>query len=141
MAGRRRFRQAAGPGGIRTQRYPEFAPGDRGETTDRLEARREANSDWLDACDQVDARIDPDDDYPRNYAGCIRAVLNDGSVVEERQPHLRGGAREPLERDALIRKCAANLDYAGADPSLAAATAEWADGLERNTEAVRAPWA
>ena len=29
----------------------------------------------------------------------------------------------------------------GADPSLAAAIAEWADGLERNTEAVRPPWA
>ena len=62
-------------------------------------------------------------------------------VVEERQPHLRGGAREPLERDALIRKCAANLDYTGANPSLAEAIAEWADGLERTTEAVRPPWA
>ena len=62
MARRRRFRQAVGPGGLRTQRYPESAPGDRGETTDRLEARRTANSDWLDTCDQVDAQIDPDDD-------------------------------------------------------------------------------
>ena len=62
MARRGRFRQAARPGGLRTQRYPEFAPEDRGETTDRLEARRTADSDWLDACDQVDARIDPDDE-------------------------------------------------------------------------------
>ena len=85
-------------------------------------------------------RIDPHDEYPSNYAGCIRAVLNDGAVVEERQPHLRGGAREPLGRDALIRKCAANLDHAGVDPRLAAAIAEWADGLERDTAAGRPPW-
>ena len=62
MARRGRFRQAVGPGGLRTQRYPESPAGDRGETTDRQEARRTANSDWLDACDQVDARIDPDDE-------------------------------------------------------------------------------
>ena len=99
------------------------------------------DSEVLALSNRVVYRIDPGDEYPRNYTGCIRAVLNDGSVVEERQPHLRGGAREPLKRDALIRKCAANLDYAGADPRLAAAIAEWADGLERNTEAVRPPWA
>ena len=62
MARRGRSRQAVRPGGVRTQRYPEFAPGDRGETTDRLEARRGAESDRLDACDQVDAAIDPDDE-------------------------------------------------------------------------------
>ncbi len=95
----------------------------------------------LAVSNRVVYRIDPDDEYPRNYAGCIRAVLNDGSVVEERQPHLRGGAREPLARDALIRKCAANLAHAGADPRLAEAIAEWADGLARNTEPVRPPWA
>ncbi len=62
MARRGRFRQAVGPGRLRTQRLPESPAVDRGETTDRLEARRTANSDWLDACDQVDARIDPDDE-------------------------------------------------------------------------------
>ena len=103
--------------------------------------RNPPNAYAANLSNRVVYRIDPDDEYPRNYTGCIRAVLNDGSVVEERQPHLRGGAREPLARDALIRKCAANLDYAGADPRLAAAIAEWADGLERNTEAVRPPWA
>ena len=36
--------------------------------------------------------IDPDNPYPNNFTGHIRAVLNDGSVVEERQPHFRGGA-------------------------------------------------
>ena len=90
---------------------------------------------------RVGYRVDPDDEYPRNYTGRIRAVLTDGSVVEERQPHLRGGAREPLGRDALIRKCAANLEYGGADPGLAEAIADWADGLEGGDDDVRPPWA
>jgi len=33
--------------------------------------------------------------YPKNFTGHIRAVLKDGRVVEERQPHMRGGAQEP----------------------------------------------
>ncbi|MFL5090091.1 MAG: MmgE/PrpD family protein, partial [Xanthobacteraceae bacterium] len=37
--------------------------------------------------------IDPDNPYPNNYTGHIRATLRDGSVVEDRQPHLRGGAQ------------------------------------------------
>ena len=79
MARRGRFRQAAGPGGVRTQRYPEFAADDRGQTTDRLEARRDADSDWLDTCDQVDARIDPDDEsLPRR-----RRLRTHGDLVYE----------------------------------------------------------
>ena len=50
------------PGGYRTQRYPAPAPEDRGETTDRIEARRESQSDWLDSCDQADAAIHEDDE-------------------------------------------------------------------------------
>src|SRR5436309_5023942 len=34
--------------------------------------------------------IDPQNPYPKNYTGHIRATLRDGSVVEDRQPHLRG---------------------------------------------------
>ncbi|MGB9000869.1 MAG: MmgE/PrpD family protein, partial [Pseudolabrys sp.] len=42
--------------------------------------------------------IDPDNPYPNNFTGHIRAVLNDGTVVEERQAHFRGGVHEPLSR-------------------------------------------
>ena len=45
---------------------------------------------------KVRYRIDPDNPYPRNFTGHIRATLADGRVVEERQPHMRGGAHEPL---------------------------------------------
>src|SRR5579859_3360941 len=34
--------------------------------------------------------IDPQNPYPNNYTGHVRATLKDGVVVEERQPHLRG---------------------------------------------------
>ena len=51
--------------------------------------------------------IDPDNPYPNGFTGHIRAVLNDGSVVEERQPHFRGGANEPLTRADIEEKFAA----------------------------------
>ena len=41
---------------------------------------------------------------PRNYTGHIRALLRDGDVVEERQPHMRGGAHEPLTRQDIEEK-------------------------------------
>ncbi|MBI3436044.1 MAG: MmgE/PrpD family protein [Proteobacteria bacterium] len=40
--------------------------------------------------------IDAANPYPRAFTGHIRAVLRDGGAVEEHQPHLRGGAQEPL---------------------------------------------
>ena len=41
-------------------------------------------------------RIDPHNPYPAGFTGHVRARLADGRIVEERQPHLRGGAHEPL---------------------------------------------
>src|SRR3954454_21262956 len=38
--------------------------------------------------------IDPQNPYPSSYTGHIRTTLKDGSVIEESQPHFRGGARE-----------------------------------------------
>ena len=61
---------------------------------------RKARSGWrvLALAAKVKFVIDPDNPYPNNYTGHIRATLGDGSVVEERQPHMRGGAQEPLTR-------------------------------------------
>ncbi len=42
--------------------------------------------------------IYPDNPYPDNYTGHLQARLKDGREIEERQPHLRGGAQEPLSR-------------------------------------------
>jgi 2-methylcitrate dehydratase PrpD len=57
--------------------------------------------------------IDPDNPYPNNYTGHIRATMKDGSVIEERQPYLRGGAQEPLSRQDVIDKFVLNAEHGG----------------------------
>ena len=64
--------------------------------------------------------IDPDNPYPNNFTGHIRAVLNDGRVVEERQPHFRGGAHEPLTRADIEEKFILNARHGGWDERRAA---------------------
>ncbi|HEV7252737.1 MAG TPA: MmgE/PrpD family protein [Mesorhizobium sp.] len=69
----------------------------------------------LELAAKISYVIDPQNEYPRNYSGHIRATLRDGSVRELRQPHFRGGVREPLTRDELIDKFRGNVAYGGAD--------------------------
>jgi 2-methylcitrate dehydratase PrpD len=57
--------------------------------------------------------VDPDNPYPANFTGHIRAVMRDGSVIEERQPHMRGGAREPLTRQDIEDKFVLNARHGG----------------------------
>jgi 2-methylcitrate dehydratase PrpD len=57
--------------------------------------------------------IDPDNPYPKNFTGHIRATLRDGSVVEERQPYMRGGAQEPLTRADIEEKFLLNVRHGG----------------------------
>jgi 2-methylcitrate dehydratase PrpD len=58
-------------------------------------------------------RIDPANPYPRAFTGHLRATLIDGRVIEERQPHFRGGAQEPLSAAEIAAKYAANAAYGG----------------------------
>jgi 2-methylcitrate dehydratase PrpD len=74
--------------------------------------------------------IDPDNEYPANYSGHVRAVLRDGTVRELRQPHLRGGAREPLSRAELVGKFRANVRYGGWPPSLGEALLTFCLGVD-----------
>jgi 2-methylcitrate dehydratase PrpD len=64
---------------------------------------------------KVRYRIDPNNPYPNNFTGHIRAVLADGRVVEERQPHMRGGAHEPLTRGDFEEKFVLNAHHGGWD--------------------------
>ena len=64
---------------------------------------------------KVRYRIDPHNPYPNNFTGHIRAVLADGGMVEERQPHLRGGAHEPLSRNDIEEKFELNARHCGWD--------------------------
>jgi 2-methylcitrate dehydratase PrpD len=68
---------------------------------------------------KVRYRIDPNNPYPKNYTGHIRATLRDGSTVEERQPHMRGGAHEPLTRRDIEDKFALNARHGGWDDARA----------------------
>jgi len=62
---------------------------------------------------KVHYRIDPQNPYPRNFTGHIRLTLRDGTVVEERQPYMRGGAREPLTRADIQDKFLLNVTHGG----------------------------
>jgi 2-methylcitrate dehydratase PrpD len=73
------------------------------------------DKDVLAVASKVRYVIDPDNPYPNNFTGHIRAVLNDGSVVEERQPHFRGGAKEPLTRADIEEKFSLNVCHGGWD--------------------------
>jgi 2-methylcitrate dehydratase PrpD len=68
---------------------------------------------------KVRYQIDPQNPYPSNFTGHIRAVLADGRVVEERQPHMRGGAHEPLTRADIEDKFALNARHGAWDAARA----------------------
>jgi 2-methylcitrate dehydratase PrpD len=78
------------------------------------------DKDVLGLSSKVHYVIDPDNPYPNNFTGHIRAVLNDGTVVEERQPHFRGGAHEPLSRADIDEKFMLNARHGGWDEKRAA---------------------
>jgi 2-methylcitrate dehydratase PrpD len=68
---------------------------------------------------KVRYQIDPQNPYPNNFTGHIRAVLADGRVIEERQPHMRGGAHEPLTRADIEEKFVLNARHGGWDAARA----------------------
>jgi 2-methylcitrate dehydratase PrpD len=78
---------------------------------------------------KVRYRIDPQNPYPKNFTGHIRATLGDGSVIEERQPHMRGGAQEPLTRADIEEKFLLNARRGGWSEQRAAAALKLIAGL------------
>ena len=77
--------------------------------------------------------IDPDNPYPNNYTGHIRATLANGSVIEERQPYLRGGAQEPLTRQDVTDKFTLNAQHGGWSATQSDAALELLAGLYGGT--------
>ena len=57
--------------------------------------------------------IDPANPYPDDYTGHLRATLRDGTVLEMRQPHLRGGVRAPLSTAEIEAKFLDNVAHGG----------------------------
>jgi 2-methylcitrate dehydratase PrpD len=57
--------------------------------------------------------INPEDEYPRNFTGRLRATLKDGSRREVRRPYMRGGVHAPLSQEELDAKFMDNVLYGG----------------------------
>jgi 2-methylcitrate dehydratase PrpD len=77
---------------------------------------------------KVRYEVDPDNPYPNEYTGHVRVRMKDGSVLEERQPHLRGGAHEPLSRADVEDKFRHNCTYGGWSAAQADRFLAWAKG-------------
>jgi 2-methylcitrate dehydratase PrpD len=73
--------------------------------------------------------IDPANEYPTNFTGHLRATLNNGEVVELHQPHMRGGAREPLSAPELETKFTDNVLHGGWSQALADTARAWCDAV------------
>ena len=69
---------------------------------------RIADPDILGLAAKINYEIDPDNEYPANYSGHLKVTMTGGSVHEVEQPHLRGGAKEPLSSEELRAKYRAN---------------------------------
>jgi 2-methylcitrate dehydratase PrpD len=63
--------------------------------------------------EKISYRIDPDNEYPRNYTGDLQVTLKSGEVLEYHQPHMRGGQHEPLTDEEILTKFRANIRYGG----------------------------
>ena len=66
---------------------------------------------------KVRYEIDPTNPYPNAYTGHLHVRLKDGSTIEERQPHLRGGVSEPLSRADIVEKFVRNARHGGWPPA------------------------
>ncbi len=65
----------------------------------------------LSIASKVDFEIDPDNPYPAAFTGHIRIEYADGTIIEEEQDHMRGGAKEPLTRQEINDKFRANVRF------------------------------
>jgi len=62
---------------------------------------------------RVRYEIDPDNPYPGEFTGHVRVRLRGGRTLEERQDHMRGGAKEPLSRADIEEKFRQNCAHGG----------------------------
>lgn len=78
---------------------------------------------------KVRYQIDPDDPYPDNYVGEVRARLVNGETITACQPHLRGGHREPLSDSEIADKFRANAAFGDWPDALTVAYERFCDEL------------
>ena len=66
----------------------------------------------LQVAAKVSYELDPAIDYPRHFSGHVKIRLKDGRVLEENQPHPRGGLEDPLPPEEIEAKFRANAALA-----------------------------
>ncbi len=98
---------------------------DRAAGLEQFTQMRLADPEVLALAAKVGYRIDPANEYPRNYSGHVRLTTLDGQVHQAEQPHLRGGTRQPLSSEELAAKFRANTAHGGFPETLAADLAAW----------------
>jgi 2-methylcitrate dehydratase PrpD len=99
-----------------------------GAGLDAFTDERVADPRLLEVAAKVRYEIDPRNPYPDEYTGHVKVRLKDGKVVEERQPHIRGGRHEPLSRADVEEKFRGNCAYGGWSAAQAEAFLSWAEG-------------
>jgi 2-methylcitrate dehydratase PrpD len=62
----------------------------------------------LDLARKVRYELDPTIDYPRHFSGHVKVFMQDGTLLEENQPHPRGGFEDPLPPAEIEEKFRAN---------------------------------
>ncbi|HEY7168157.1 MAG TPA: MmgE/PrpD family protein [Candidatus Binatia bacterium] len=68
--------------------------------------------DILDLAKKVRYELDPTIDYPRHFSGHVKVFLADGTLLEENQPHPRGGFEDPIPPEEVEEKFRANARLA-----------------------------
>jgi 2-methylcitrate dehydratase PrpD len=81
---------------------------------------------------KISYKIDPTNEYPRNYSGHIRVEMADGAQINLDQPHLRGGQREPLSSEEVKAKAIANCQHGGWPVDRAADLIDWMASLPQH---------
>jgi 2-methylcitrate dehydratase PrpD len=66
----------------------------------------------LELAAKVRYEVDPTIDYPRHFSGHVKVRMNDGTMLEENQPHPRGGFEDPLPPQEIEAKFRANAKLA-----------------------------
>jgi 2-methylcitrate dehydratase PrpD len=76
------------------------------------------DAEILSLAKKVRYELDPTIDYPRHFSGHVKIRLADGTILEENQPHPRGGFESPLPPEEIEAKFRANARLALAERQL-----------------------
>lgn len=80
---------------------------------DAFSDKQSQNPELQAVASKVTYVVDPNNPYPKQFTGHVKVTLDDGTVIEERQPHFRGGAAEPLDRAEIAEKFKLNCRHGG----------------------------